>query len=494
MEVVWLFAPLSISLLFLVFKLLVSSRPKQHNLPPSPALKLPIIGHLYILKQHMHRTLENLSEKYGPILSLRLGKRLVVVVSSPSMVKECLTKNDIVFANRPPLMVGGYNCTTIIDSPYGDNWLSLRRICRLEIFSSSCLNKSQTIRQHEVNLLVHKLCQNCHDFGTIVELKSMFSELSFNIIMRMVAGNRYFNQDKGNQKATCLRELIEEFFSKGGASNVDDFLPVPFCWIYKRTKVKQLGHKMDEFMQGLIDEYRGAEKQNTMIDHLLSLQESQPEYYTDEIIKGIIMVILSGGTDTTSVTIEWAMTLLLNHPEVLNKAKTELDNHVGSDHLVDEADLPKLKYLQSIISETFRLCPVAPMLVPHESSDVTKVGGFDIPRGTILLVNAWAIHRDPLVWADPESFKPERFEGIEVKPWILLPFGIGRRSCPGAGLAQHVIALALGTLIQCFEWQRVSQEEINLAEGKGLSMAKAEPLIARCKAHDIAYKVLSDRI
>ncbi|PHT95649.1 hypothetical protein T459_03531 [Capsicum annuum] len=128
---------------------------------------------------------------------------------------------------------------------------------------------------------------------------------------------------------------------------------------------------------------------------------------------------------------------------------------------MSEADLPKLKYLQNIISETFRLCPAAPMLVPHESSNDTKIGGFDISYGTILLVNAWAIHRDPLGLDDPESFKPERFEG---------------------------------TLIQCFEWQRVSQEEINLAEGTGLSMAKAEPLKAKCKARDIAYKALSDQI
>ncbi|KAK4360649.1 hypothetical protein RND71_019601 [Anisodus tanguticus] len=181
----------------------------------------------------MHRTLGNLSEKYGPIFSLQLGKRLVVVMSSPSMVKECLTKNDIVFSNRSPLMVRGYNCTTIIDSSHGDHWRNHRRICALELFSSSCLNKSQTIRQHEVNLLVHKLCQNCQDFGAIVELKSKFSELSFIIVMRMVAGNRYLDRNKGNKEATYFRELIEEFFSNGGASNVDDFLLVPFCWIFK---------------------------------------------------------------------------------------------------------------------------------------------------------------------------------------------------------------------------------------------------------------------
>lgn len=110
------------------------------------------------------------------------------------------------------------------------------------------------------------------------------------------------------------------------------------------------------------------------------------------------------------------------------------------------------------------------------------------------MVNAWTIHRDPIVWDDPECFKPERFEGMELKPWKLMPFGIGRRACPGAGLAQRVVGLALGTLIQCFEWQRVSQEKIDLAEGNGLTMAKEEPLTARCKARPIAYKVFSGQV
>ncbi|KAK6796772.1 hypothetical protein RDI58_004473 [Solanum bulbocastanum] len=420
-----------------VFKL-VSLTLNKHNLPPSPALKFPIIGHLYILKEHIHRTLENLSEKYGPIFSLQLGKRLAVVVSSPSSVKECFTKNDVVLADRPPLMIGGYNCTTIIDSCYGDHWRNLRRICALEILSVTSLNKSQTIRQFEVKHLLHKLFQNCNDFGTIFELKSKFTELSFNVIMRMVSGDGFFDQDKG--KAVYFRELIDEFFSNGGASNVDDFLPVPFGWIYKFIKknaLTQLGKKLDEFLQDLIDEYRG--------------------------------VIVIGGTDTTAVTIEWAMTHLLNHPQVLNKVRIEIDTHVGFDRLVNESDLPNLKYLQSIISETFRLSPAAPMLIPHQSADDTKIGGFDVPRGTILLVNAWAVHRDPLVWADdPGSFRPERFEGIKVKPWELLPFGMGRRTCPGAGLAQRVIALAVGTLVQCFEWEIVSKDS-DIAEGSAIN-------------------------
>ncbi|XP_059293550.1 cytochrome P450 81Q32-like [Lycium ferocissimum] len=496
MDATLLYTTLSICLLVLALKLVSSKR--KLNLPPSPQLKLPIIGHLYLLKPPLYRTLAKLSTKYGPVFSLQLGTRLVVAVSSPSAAEECFTKNDIVFANRPHLIIGkylGYNYTTIIGSPYGDHWRNLRRLCALEIFSTNRLNNFQPIRQHEIKLLVHRMFHNSGgNFGTPVELKSKLFQMSYNIIMRMVVGKRYYGEDVDNEEANNFRELIEKVVSYGGVSNPLDFVPAIFRWFSRSSEknLARLGKKMDGLLQGLIDEHRRDKSKVTMIDHLLSLQESQPEYYTDQIIKGIISVMLNAGTETSSVTIEWAMSLLLNHPDVLEKARTEIDNHVGEDRLVDEADLPKLKYLQSIISETLRLFPAAPLLVPHESSDDCKVTGFHVPRGTMLLVNAWAIHRDPLLWEDPESFKPERFEGVEVESSKLFPFGMGRRACPGYGLAQRVVGLTLGTLVQCFEWKRISDEKVDLTEGKGLTMPKAEPLMARCKARVIVHKVLSE--
>ncbi|KAM3363446.1 hypothetical protein P3S68_018300 [Capsicum galapagoense] len=427
METILLYTSLSICLIVLALKL-VSSRRKL-NLPPSPLLKLPIIGHLYLLKPPLYLTLAKLSTKYGHVFSLHSGTRLVVVVSSPSAAEECFTKNDIVFANRPRLMINkylGYNSTTVGDLPYGDHWRNLLRLCALEILSTNRLNNFQPIRQHETNLLVHRAFHNSGDnFGTPVDLKSKLFQLSYNIIMRMIAGKRYYGEAKHFQ------EIIDE--------------------ITLFADLARLGQKIDSFLQGLIDEHRHDRRQNIMISSLLASPATE-------------------GTDTSSVTIEWAMSLLLNHPEVLEK----------------------LKYLRSIIWETLRLYPAEPMLVPHESSDDCKVAGFHIPRGTMLLVNTWAIHRVPLLWEDPESFKPERFEGVEVESWKLLAFGMGRRVCPGSGLAQRVVGLALGTLVQCFEWQRVSEDTVDLMEGKGATMPKAEPLMARCEARDIVHKVLSE--
>ena len=201
--------------------------------------------------------------------------------------------------------------------------------------------------------------------------------------------------------------------------------------------------------------------------------------------------MLFAGTDTNAVTIEWAMSNLLNHPSMLRKLKDEIDSQVGQERLIDEPDLSKLPYLQNIIYETLRLHPPAPVLIPHMSSADCVVGGYDVPRGTMLLVNAWAIHRDPALWEDPLSFKPERFEIREGENFKMLPFGLGRRACPGIALAHRGVGLTLGSLIQCSEWERVGKEEVDMEEGIGLTLPKAQPLEAMCKARPIMHKILS---
>ncbi|KAL0325462.1 UNVERIFIED_CONTAM: cytochrome [Sesamum radiatum] len=175
-----------------------------------------------------------------------------------------------------------------------------------------------------------------------------------------------------------------------------------------------------------------------MIEMLLALQAKEPEYYTDAIIRNFMMVLLTAGTDTSAGTTEWALSLLLNHPHVLKKAQLEIDNHIGHNRLIDESDIAELPYLRCIMNETLRLYPAGPLLVPHESSEQCTVGGYRVPAGTMLLVNAWAIHNDPKNWEDAREFKPERFEGLEGNRdgFKLMPFGSGRRGCPGGGVGR----------------------------------------------------------
>ncbi|KAI3785437.1 hypothetical protein L1987_44555 [Smallanthus sonchifolius] len=203
--------------------------------------------------------------------------------------------------------------------------------------------------------------------------------------------------------------------------------------------------------------------------------------------------LLTAGTDTSTATVEWAFSLLLNHKHVLQKARDEIDIHVGENRLVDEPDMANLPYLLCIVNETLRMYPPGPLLVPHESSDDCVVGGYHIPRGTMLLVNQWAIHHDPDLWADPEMFYPERFEGLEGRTrdgFRFMPFGSGRRSYPGEGLAVLMIGLTLGLLIQCFDWERISEEMVDMSEGPGLTMPKAQPLVAKCTPRPVTHYLM----
>lgn len=205
--------------------------------------------------------------------------------------------------------------------------------------------------------------------------------------------------------------------------------------------------------------------------------------------------LLVAGTETSSATLEWAMSLLANNPEKLEKAQDEIKAHVQPDHLITEQDLPNLSYLQNILHETLRLFPPTPLLVPHLSSSDCNVLGYHVPKGTMLLVNLWTIQRDPKLWEEPTLFIPERFGGDQGEGYngtfTFLPFGSGRRACPGANLGRRMIELGLGALIQCFEWKRIGEEEINMDGGTGLSMPKKDPLEVLCRSSESMTHVLS---
>ncbi|KAG2309261.1 hypothetical protein Bca52824_029009 [Brassica carinata] len=452
-----MFSLLSFTLVLLLIVAAAYLLRAKQNSPPSP-VGFPVVGHLHLLKDPVHRCLRDLSQNLGPVFSLRLGSCRAVVVTSASAAEEFLShENDVVFANRPTSTLGkyvAYNNTALSQAPYGDHWRNLRRICTVEIFSAARLKASFEIRRDEMRSLlrtIHAATSKGGNNSVRMELRPLLSGFTLNVLMRMVAGKRYYGED--NVEAKQVRELISEAFELGGYTYAGDFLPILKLFDFNGyvKKVKNLGSKLEKFLQELVDEHRRnrgkTEFKNTMITHLLTLQESQPEYYTNEIIKGLVLVLIVAGTDTTAVTLEWAMANLLNHPDVLAKAKTELNNAVSSKgRLMEESDTSTCTYLNKVISETLRLYPAGPMLVPHASSADCKVAGYDIPRGTWLFINAWAIQRDPKVWDEPEAFKPERFDNEELKTYH------GRRTCGHLSCARR---LSSGTAVATLRYATV---------------------------------------
>ncbi|CAN1274324.1 Cytochrome P450 81Q32 [Linum perenne] len=329
-------------------------------------------------------------------------------------------------------------------------------------------------------------------------------DFEFAFMMKLMIERYYGDNVSDAEEARRFRGIQEETMRLAGETNLEDFLP----WVRSKDLERRMGEchrKRDSFFQELIEEWRKKEQSHLnssterkcLIQVLLSLQHKEPEYCTDDIIKGMIMVLLSAGTETSSNTVEWALSLLLKHPHTLKAAQLEIDTLVGTERLVEETDLGKLHYLQGIINETMRKYPALPLLVPHESSEECVVGGYKVPSGTILLVNSWAIHNDAKIWDDPDEFKPERFEegggrgddegdddGLKF-----MAFGYGRRSCPGEGLGMRMVSLTLAALIQCFEWE--IDHEVDMSEETGFTMAKALPLKVKSRPRYAMLKLLS---
>ncbi|XP_006289488.2 cytochrome P450 81D1 [Capsella rubella] len=486
MENIWFIFFVAATLSFFIAKLLWSQNSK---LPPSPT-PLPIIGHLHLINKYplpVPQALHHLSLNYGPVLFLRFGYRAVLSLSSPESIEECFTNHDITLANRPRTITSdhfSYGYKNFGFAPYGHLWRTLRRLSTLEVFSSASVQKNSFIRNEEVSNLCSSLFR-LSGKSQRVDLKYQFTLLTAHVMLRLVSGKRgvYEGSDSESEKK-FLDDFKLRFFSSLLSMNVCDYFPVLRWFGYKglEKQVIEMQRMRDEYLQRLIDDIRMKKFDSTssVVEKFLKLQESEPEFYSDDVIKGIVVLMFNAGSDTSPVTMEWAMSLLLNHPDQLEKVREEIKSNVKHKGLIQDSDLSSLPYLRCVIYETLRLYPAAPLLPPHCSSKRFNLGNYEIPENTVLLVNAWAVHRDGELWEEADVFKPERFEGFvgDRDGFRFLPFGVGRRACPAAGLAMRLVSLVVGALVQCFEWEKVENEDIDMRPAFSVAMARAEPLVA----------------
>lgn len=493
------FAVVTLLLLPLLLALAQLVRRGSPQYPPGP-MALPVIGHLHLhlFERPLHRTLACLAARHGTVFQLWFGSRRVIVVSSADAAKECLATLDVAFANRPRLPSGrilSYDWTTMGTSNYGPYWRRVRRITVTHILSVHWVQQFADVHERETRAMVRGLYRPTARNGVRrarVELKSRLFELLMNAMMGMVCAKRYYGCDgkeneteaEVSEEARWFREMVEETMELSGASTVWDFLPAWARWLDVGGVGRRLRESRTKFLQGLIEEQRkemenGPLARKTMIGVLLTLQNEDPDACPDNLIRTMCISSLEAGTSTSADAVEWAMSLLLNNPGALAKAQEEIDACVGQPaRLIEAADLPKLQYLWCIIMETLRLYPPTPLLLPHESANDCTVSGFHVPMGTMLLVNTFAIHRDPEIWDRPGSFMPERFLGENSEGKMFNPFGMGRRRCPGENLGTQMVGLALGTMIQCFNWERVGDDLVDMTEGAGLTIPKKVPLEA----------------
>ncbi|KAH8946637.1 hypothetical protein BDL97_12G106600 [Sphagnum fallax] len=478
-------------------------RQKSLRTAPGPFPIWPVLGSLPSIGKLPHRTFYHLSKKYGDVMELKLGPTRAVVISSPDFAKEILKTHDQVCASRPDAVAAHvmlYGKKDVASAPYGNHWRHMRKLCVLELLSPKRLRSTKNFRSEEVSFMVKDVYELCKE-GKGVNMQSRLYETSMNVVTRMLFKRRYFDNTKqSTAKAEEFKpELVVKLMNLAGVFNLSDYIPYlkPFDLQGYVPIMKEASSRMDRFLSKIVEEHvKDSKSTSTAADHrdeeeevkdfvdvMLSLPaETGSGRLEKNTIKAVIDDMICAGTDTSATTVGWALVELLRHPEAMKKAQAELDDVIGSERVVDEGDIHELKYLQAIVKETFRLHPPAPLL-PHESIGDCTVGGYFIPAKTRIFVNAWAVHRHPSAYQKPLEFNPSRFVGsqIDVKglDFQLLPFGSGRRMCPGLRLGLIMVQLELARLLHSFTWKLPAgqdPQDIDMDEIFGLTAPKAIPL------------------
>ncbi|XP_019096707.1 PREDICTED: cytochrome P450 82G1 isoform X1 [Camelina sativa] len=460
---------------------------------PEPLGALPLFGHLHLLrgKELICKKLAAMSDKLGPIFSLKLGFYKLVVASDPKTVKDCFTTNDLALATRPNIAFGryvGYNNAILALAPYGEYWRELRKIATVHLFSNQSIEMLGHVRSSEVNTLIKHLYEKSGSTST-VKIDMLFEFLTYNIILRKIVGKRIGFGEVKNEEWR-YKEAMKRSEYLAVVPMIGDVIPwLGWLDFAKISQMKRTFKELDVVITKWLQEHLKKRSRNekdeerTIMDLLLDILPEDVVicgHVRDVIVKATILVLTLTGSDSTSITLTWAISLLLSNPATLKAAQEEIDNCVGKGRWVEESDIPNLKYLQAIVKETHRLYPPAPLTGIREAREDCFVGGYRVEKGTRLLVNIWKLHRDPKIWPDPKIFKPERF--MEEKSqcgksdFEYIPFSSGRRSCPGINLGLRVVHIVLAKLLQGFELRKASGEPLDMAEGPGLALPKINPV------------------
>ncbi|KAL6320550.1 hypothetical protein AAG906_007629 [Vitis piasezkii] len=452
------------------------------NLPPGPAA-FPLIGNLLWFGTSfadLEPTLRNLHAKYGPILTLRIGSRPAIFISENSLAHQALVQNGAVFADRPAALpasrVMSSNQRNINSSPYGPTWRLLRRNLTAEILHSSRRPLRRICpRPNNGSLSIrHVLPTGAHVFrGQTIQRRLLLGFPRFNIL------NFWPRVGK-----VLFRSRWEELFQLH-KNQEDTLLP----YIRARQRLKQeIQSKQNQDSQ----ESGSSSSKNyvlSYVDTLLDLQlpEEKRKLNEGEMIS-LCSEFLDGGTDTTSTALQWIMANIVKYPHIQRKLFEEINGVVGEGkEEVEEEDLQKMPYLKAVILEGLRRHPPGHFVLPHSVTQDITFEGYVIPKNASLNFTVSEMNWNPKIWEDPMKFKPERFlnskgNGDEVfditgsREIKMMPFGAGRRICPGYGLAMLHLEYFVANLVWSFEWKAMDGDEVDLSEKEEFTVVMKNPL------------------
>ncbi|KAL6842359.1 hypothetical protein ACP4OV_027786 [Aristida adscensionis] len=475
-------------------KSLLVPKPKL-NLPPGP-WTLPVIGSIHHLvgSSSTFRAMRGLAQKHGPLMMLWLGEVPTLVVSSPEAAQAVMKTHDTNFADRfanPSFSVITYDCTDVVFGRYGERWRQLRKICVLELLSVARVQSFRRIREEEVARFMQSLAASA-GAGTAVNLSKGISRLINDTIVRESVGSRCKYQDE------YLDAIDTAVHQLSGMSLADIFPSSKLMQMLGTAPRKVLAcrERMQRIIMQIVQEKKEAmgrgEQEQVAAGHdgflgvLLRLQKegNTPVPLTDDTIYTVLFDMFAAGSETSSTFLNWCMTELVRSPALMAKAQAEVREACKGKVAITEDDLARLTYLKLVIKETLRLHAPLPLALPRMCRETCQIMGYDIPKGTSVFVNVWAIARDPKYWDDAEEFKPERFENSNLDykgaNFVYLPFGSGRRICPGINIGLANVELALTSLLYHFDWNLtdgIEPKDIDMEEANGVVGKKKTSLI-----------------
>ncbi|XP_024517282.1 flavonoid 3'-monooxygenase [Selaginella moellendorffii] len=371
---------------------------------------------------------------------LKLGTRSTVIISSGRAAREIVKLHNLKFASKVPLISGKYfgnDYSGIAFSQYTPEVKFYRKIINTHLLSPTKLKIYDGIRHEEQRRLARSLSD---ERGNPVLLRQKLHNMNMNVITYMLFGKRFCGHYNNTVNVDGFVQVIVDILRLAGVFNVSDYIP-GIRWLDVQGLEKQYKHLMDRDL-------------------------------------------LLGAVDTSALLLEWAMAELFRHPVELSRAQIQIDAVVGKEKLVDESDILKLPYIDAIVKETMRLRSVAPLSLPKQvQGGPIKLSGYTIPNGTTIYINSYSIGIDERFWKDPLEFQPQRFfdlPDVDVfgHNFNFLPFGTGRRVCPGAKLGFDAVQIGLATLVQGFDWKLDAPGNMNMDQTFGLVCHKSQPLVA----------------
>ncbi|XP_071689977.1 cytochrome P450 Tp4149-like [Rutidosis leptorrhynchoides] len=473
--------------LFVSFKWISSYSKNKKSSPPSPP-GLPIIGNFHQLGLRPRESLRDLSQQYGPLMLLHLGSTPTLIVSSAEVAKEVMKTHDLAFSDRPSLVIPDilfYGSKDIAFSRYGEYWRQLKSIVVLHLLSANRVKSFRQVRAEEVGNVLDALKQSC---GSSVDMSALLGSYTSNALCRVAFGRTYDGLGFTNK--------LKKFVDLLGTFCIGSFIPW-LSWVDRLSgihgKAKAMSKDIDDFLVSVVEDHLVKKKINDQgevtqdfVDILREIQNDKSIGFTlsTDTLKAVILDVFVAGSDTIFSSLDWALSELIKHPRAMKKLQEEASEIGQGRPVIPEEDLDHMTYLKAVVKEALRLHSPLPLLLPRESRQQVNLMGYDIPKNTQVIINAWAINRDPTTWNEAEEFKPERFlnnpmdyKGLHYE---FLPFGAGRRGCPGLHFGVVLLELVLANLVYKFNFELpngVDVTDLDMTEANGVTVQRKTALI-----------------